>query len=90
MQGTSSSNKKEHSLKFNNTYRAFRFGHVVLLWPKSLHTEHLFFLVGNDSPTPCCLLYLLLPSLLGSTYGRGISLSMISKGTIQESSGGTG
>ena len=62
--------KKEHSLKFNNTmlntsYEAFQFGHVVFLWPKSLHTEHLFFLVGNDSPTPRHLLYVLFPNLLG-------------------------
>ena len=64
----------------NTSYEAFQFGHVVFLWPKSLHIEHLFFLVENDSPTPRCLLYVIFLGLLGSTYGGGISLSVISKG----------
>ena len=74
----------------NTSYEAFRFGNVVFLWPKFLHTEYLFFLIGNDSPTPRRLLYVLLPGLPGSTYRGGISLCMISKETIQKSSVGTG
>ena len=68
----------------NTSYEAFQFGHVVFLWPKSLHIEHLFFLVENDSPIPRRLLYVLLSGLLGSTNGGGISVYMISEGTIQD------